>query len=151
MSPGPAAGRADAGTEAEVALSRVFPLYLVVFIGFVGYSLMITVFTPLVIGGGGRLLPASSSTSERTVVLGVLLALYPLAQFLAAPVLGALSERFGRRRVLLVSLASSAACYGLIALALHLRSLPLLKTLGFITPAEKLAELIEALDPPAER
>jgi DHA1 family tetracycline resistance protein-like MFS transporter len=102
------------------------PLYLVVFIGFVGYSLMITVFTPLLLDDQGGLLPHSSSTSERTLVLGALLALYPLAQFVGSPVLGALSDRFGRRPVLLSSLAASAAFYGLIALALHLQSLPLL-------------------------
>ncbi len=103
---------------------RVLPLYVVVFIGFVGYSLMITIFTPLVLGGGLGM--SGTSTGERTVVLGLLLALYPLAQFLGAPVLGALSDRYGRRPVLLVSLAASTACYGLIAFALHLGSLPLL-------------------------
>jgi MFS family permease len=108
------------------SLGRVLPLYFVVFIGFVGYSLMITVFTPLLLGDGGGLLPASSSTSTRTLVLGGLLALYPLAQFFGAPVLGSLSDRFGRRPVLLVSLTASAAFYALMALALHLRSLPLL-------------------------
>jgi MFS family permease len=102
------------------------PLYLVVFIGFVGYSLMITVFTPLLLADGGGLLPESSSLSERTLVLGALLALYPLAQFVGSPILGALSDRFGRRPVLLCSLAASAAFYALIGLALHLHSLPLL-------------------------
>lgn len=85
------------------------PLYVVVFIGFVGYSLMITVFTPLLLGDGGGLVAASSPTSIRTLVLGGLLALYPLAQFFGAPVLGSLSDRFGRRPVLLASLAASAA------------------------------------------
>jgi MFS family permease len=108
------------------SLSRVLPLYLVVFIGFVGYSLMITVFTPMILADDGGLLPRSSSISERTLVLGALLALYPLAQFIGAPILGALSDRFGRRPVLLVSLATSAACYVAIALALEARSLPLL-------------------------
>jgi MFS family permease len=109
-----------------VPLGRVLPLYLVVFIGFVGYSLMITVFTPLILTDEGGLLPRSSSISERTLVLGLLLALYPLAQFVGSPILGALSDRFGRRRVLLISLATSAACYALIALALAAKSLPLL-------------------------
>jgi MFS family permease len=104
----------------------VLPLYVVVFIGFVGYSLMITVFTPLLLGDGGGLVGASSSTSTRTLVLGGLLALYPLAQFFGAPVLGSLSDRFGRRPVLLASLAASAAFYALMALALHLHSLALL-------------------------
>ena len=104
----------------------MLPLYVVVFIGFVGYSLMITVFTPLLLGDGGGLVPADSSTSTRTLVLGGLLALYPLAQFFGAPVLGSLSDRFGRRPVLLSSLAASAAFYALMALALHLHSLALL-------------------------
>jgi DHA1 family tetracycline resistance protein-like MFS transporter len=107
-------------------IGRVLPLYLVVFIGFVGYSLMITVFTPLILDDEGGLLAASSSTSERMLVLGALLALYPLAQFAGAPILGALSDRFGRRPVLLASLAASACCYAGIALALQEESLPLL-------------------------
>jgi MFS transporter, DHA1 family, tetracycline resistance protein len=106
----------------------VVPLYFVVFIGFVGYSLMITVFTPLILNDGGGLIPADSSTSARTLVLGALLALYPLAQFFGAPVLGSLSDRFGRRPVLLCSLVASTCFYALMALALHLHSLPLLAT-----------------------
>jgi DHA1 family tetracycline resistance protein-like MFS transporter len=108
------------------SLGRVLPLYVVVFIGFVGYSLMITVFTPLLLGDGGGLVSAQSSTSTRTLILGGLLALYPLAQFFGAPVLGSLSDRFGRRPVLLISLVASAVFYALMALALHLHSLALL-------------------------
>jgi DHA1 family tetracycline resistance protein-like MFS transporter len=115
-----------AADDQPVRLGRVLPLYLVVFIGFVGYSLMITVFTPLVLDDEGGLLARDASTPTRTIVLGLLLALYPLAQFAGAPVMGALSDRFGRRRVLLVSLVASACCYALIAFALHERSLALL-------------------------
>ena len=62
----------------------------------------------------------------------MLLALYPLAQFLAAPVIGALSDRFGRRPTLLVSLAASAVCYGLIALAVQTRAFALLLVACFM-------------------
>lgn len=48
---------------------------------------------------------------------GALLALYAAMQFLFAPLLGALSDRYGRRPVLLVSLAGAAADYVLMALA----------------------------------
>ena len=48
---------------------------------------------------------------------GVLLALYALMQFLCAPLLGALSDRHGRRPVLLASLAGAALNYAVMAVA----------------------------------
>lgn len=112
--------------EERVAIRRLVPLYLVVFVGFVGYSLMIAIFTPLFLRADGGMLPRGDSLAVRTILLGVVLALYPLAQFLAAPVIGGLSDRFGRRRTLLVSLAASTCCYALIALAVARRNLALL-------------------------
>ena len=103
-----------------------------VFIGFLGYSLMITVFTPMILGNDNGMLAADSSTSERTLVLGALLALYPLGQFFGAPIVGSLSDRFGRKRVLLVSLVASTAAYCLIAGALEARSLALLMVASLI-------------------
>ena len=50
-------------------------------------------------------------------ILPGLLAVYAAMQFLFSPVLGALSDRFGRRPVLLASLAGAAADYVLMALA----------------------------------
>jgi hypothetical protein len=71
------------GSE-SVQIWRVLPLYLVVFVGFVGYSLMIAMFTPLVLRPDGGLLPHTATLATRTIILGVLLAVYPLAQFIAA-------------------------------------------------------------------
>ena len=48
--------------------------------------------------------------------IGVMVALYAVMQFVFAPVLGALSDRLGRRPVLLVSLAGAAVNYVLLAL-----------------------------------
>ena len=88
---------------AEVSVRRVMPLYLVVFSGFVGYSLMIAIFTPLVLRADGGMLPRTTSTGSRAIALGILLALYPLAQLLGAPVIGGLSDRLGGTSTLLVS------------------------------------------------
>jgi DHA1 family tetracycline resistance protein-like MFS transporter len=107
------------------------PLYLVVFVGFLGYSLMITVFTPMILHNDNGMLAASSTTSERTIILGVLLSLYPAGQFLGAPVLGALSDRVGRRPVLLASLSAGCVGYALIATAVDMRSLWLLFVASF--------------------
>jgi DHA1 family tetracycline resistance protein-like MFS transporter len=114
------------------SIGAVLPLYVVVFVGFLGYSLMIAVFTPLLLRNDGGMLPASSSFAERSLLLGVLLALYPLGQFLGSPPLGALSDRLGRRPVLLASLAATTALYAVIAAALDMESLPLLMVACFL-------------------
>ena len=56
-------------------------------------------------------------------------------QFLFSPVLGALSDRFGRRPVLLVSLAGAAADYVLMALAPNMAWLYVGRVLSGITGA----------------
>ncbi len=118
-------------------LGRLLPLYVVVFMGFVGYSLMITVFTPMLLRGDRAMLPPGSSTSLRTIMLGVLLCLYPLGQLIGSPILGSLSDRFGRRPVLLISLTVTTACYVVISLAITANNLALL---GFASLVAGFAE-----------
>jgi DHA1 family tetracycline resistance protein-like MFS transporter len=138
------------------SLAALLPLYVVVFAGFIGYSLMITVFTPMLLRADTGMVAARTATSTRTILLGVLLCLYPLGQFLGSPVLGALSDRFGRRPVLLVSLAATTLCYAAISAAIGAQNLP---ALGAATLVAGLAEgnivtaqgAIADLVPPAER
>ena len=59
------------------SLRTLLPVYVVIFFGFVGYSLMITVFTPMLLDAGGPMLSANATTSHRAIVLGVILCLYP--------------------------------------------------------------------------
>ena len=48
---------------------------------------------------------------------GYFISVYALMQFMASPILGALSDRFGRRPVLLVSLMGAVLDYILMAFA----------------------------------
>jgi DHA1 family tetracycline resistance protein-like MFS transporter len=99
-------------------LRALLPLYGVIFVGFLGYSLMITVFTPMLLHGTSGLLAEDASPAHRNVVLGVVLMLYPAGQFFGSPAQGALSDRVGRRPVLLASLAMTTLCYAAIAWSL---------------------------------
>jgi DHA1 family tetracycline resistance protein-like MFS transporter len=105
---------------------------VVVFVGFLGYSLMIATFTPMILRNDNGMLPAGSSLTQRSLVLGLLLALYPLGQFIGSPVLGALSDQHGRRPVLIVSLSTTTILYVGIATALALQNLPLLMVACFL-------------------
>ena len=73
--------------------------------------------------------------SEVATLLGVMLALYSACQFLFSPVLGVLSDRFGRRPVLLVSLAGAAIDYLIMAFAPELWLLVLGRAISGITSA----------------
>jgi MFS family permease len=110
----------------KTPLEPLLPLYLVIFIGFIGYSMMVTLFVQILMDPRTGLLPASATEAHRTQVLGVLLALYPLGQFFGTPVLSSLSDRFGRKPVLLHSMGVTTLCYVLVAIALQIQSLSLL-------------------------
>jgi DHA1 family tetracycline resistance protein-like MFS transporter len=111
---------------------RTTPLYVVIFIGFLGYSLTITILTPMILNDSGGMLASLPLKADRLIVLGLVLALYPLGQFFGSPVLGSLSDRFGRRPVLLISLLISTVCYGVFAYALMVRNLPLFMIVSFV-------------------
>ena len=57
------------------------------------------------------------SAQAATERLGLFLAVFAFAQFVAAPVLGALSDRFGRRPIILLSSLGMAADFFVMALA----------------------------------
>lgn len=81
--------------------------------------IFVTVFVDLL--GFGIVIPLLPLYAERfgasPTVIGWLLASYLIAQAVAAPLLGALSDRIGRRPVLIASLAGSAVSFTLLGLA----------------------------------
>lgn len=87
-------------------------IFLIIFVNLLGFGIII----PLLPFYAGDL-----GASEG--VIGLLFASYSIAQLLAAPVLGDLSDRHGRRPVLLLSLLGTVASFVLLALA---RSVPML-------------------------
>lgn len=72
------------------------------------------------------LLPNGWSYTGGLILLGWLVAIYPLMQFLATPILGQLSDRFGRKPVLGFSIFGTAVGYFLFAIGVITRNLPLL-------------------------
>jgi DHA1 family tetracycline resistance protein-like MFS transporter len=65
--------------------------------------------------------------------VGVLVAVYSLMQFIFSPILGSLSDRYGRRPILLISIAGSAIGYMTIGMAGSLAVVFLGRIIGGIT------------------
>ena len=85
--------------------------------------------------------------------VGVLIALYAVMQFIFAPVLGTLSDRFGRRRVLLVSLAGATVDYLVLATTSALSVFYIARAVAGITGATNAvtATVIADITPPHQR
>ena len=75
------------------------------------------------------------STAQAGIINGVFIALWGLMQFVASPVIGSLSDRYGRRPVLLLSAFGLAADYVLMALAPNLWWLALGRIVAGVTSA----------------
>lgn len=95
-----------AGRSGPISL---FPILLVNFIGTLGFSIVLPFLVTLVDEYGGNAL-----------VYGVMGATYSSFQLIGAPVLGRWSDRFGRRKVLLISQLGTLASWGVFLGALFL-------------------------------
>jgi DHA1 family tetracycline resistance protein-like MFS transporter len=81
-------------------------IFLTVFVNLVGFGIIIP------------LLPFYAETfGASPVVIGLLFAAFSISQLIAAPALGVLSDRFGRRPVLIFSLIGTAVSFVMLALA----------------------------------
>lgn len=102
-------------------------VFMTVFVDLVGVSILIPVFPQLIIPGSpDNILPQGWTMSQGLILLGWLSAAYPLAQFLAAPILGQLSDKHGRKKVLIISIIGTIAGYVLFAIGLITKNIPLL-------------------------
>jgi DHA1 family tetracycline resistance protein-like MFS transporter len=100
----------------------------IVFLDLVGVGILIPI-VPILLAGPRSpyyILPAGYTVQQGYILLGWLVAIYPLCQFLAAPILGQLSDKYGRRKVLGVSLAGTCVSYIVFAIGIITKSLPLL-------------------------
>ena len=81
-------------------------IFLIVFMDLLGLGLIIPILPALFVASNG---PFHTPIGE--LVLGLLLASYPIAQFFGAPILGGLSDAKGRRPVMIISLLGTVIGY----------------------------------------
>jgi DHA1 family tetracycline resistance protein-like MFS transporter len=86
--------------------ARLINIFLVVFIDLLGFGLILPLL-PFYAGEYGA----------SDFLVGLLAAAYALAQFFGAPFLGRLSDRYGRRPVLMISIAGTALSFVLLGVA----------------------------------
>lgn len=91
----------------KVTQKRQFLVILmIVFLGFIGISMPYLIFPALFFHPAYAIMQGDDVS--RALFLGVTLAAYPLGQFLGSPILGSLSDDYGRRPLLASSLVVAA-------------------------------------------
>ncbi|MBI2743710.1 MAG: MFS transporter [Chlamydiales bacterium] len=83
---------------------RFLPLLLTVFIDSLGFGLVFPMLGMLIMQADGGMMPVEASVATRGWVFGLLVSCFCMGQFFGGPILGALSDRKGRKKVLLATL-----------------------------------------------
>ena len=97
---------ADSVALAEPPKGALLAIFLIILVDFLGFGLIIPLL-PFYIPG----------YEHRTFEVTLLFSIYSICQFIGAPILGAMSDRYGRRPVLILSQLGSAAGYVLLGIA----------------------------------
>jgi DHA1 family tetracycline resistance protein-like MFS transporter len=122
--------------------SPLFLMALTIFIDFTGFGLVIP------------LLPFwAEHLGANAVGVGLILTIYALAQFIFTPILGSLSDRYGRRPVIIASLAIEAISFALSALANTLPFLLIARFIGGLGASNigSAQAVVSDVTPPKER
>ena len=85
---------------------------------YIGLALVLSTTAPLLLHPSSPMFPAHAfffnagmNTHDRLIVMGALLGTFPFAQFFFSPFWGAMSDKFGRKPILVLTLFKSFICY----------------------------------------
>jgi DHA1 family tetracycline resistance protein-like MFS transporter len=89
------------------------------------FNLSFPVFRYLIYNQENGILDLHASVSERSRMLFVALTVFYAGQLLLTPIVGSLTDYFGRRKLFLISLAIWLVCFFLTAISVYYHSIPL--------------------------
>ncbi|NGX31727.1 MAG: Tetracycline resistance protein, class C [Chlamydiae bacterium] len=104
----------------------LFPVYLTFFLDNMGFAIVFPIFGPMILDPDMHFFHPDTLFATRTLMLGVILACFPLMQLFGAPVLGELSDLKGRKKILTFSVFGTFLGYCTTAFGLFYQSLGLI-------------------------
>jgi MFS transporter, DHA1 family, tetracycline resistance protein len=110
----------------KIPKTILMTIIFIVFLDVLGMTIIIPILAPIFLDSTTTILSSNVPYATRTMLLGFLMAAYPFAQFFGSPILGSLSDRHGRKKVLFISMAGSLVGYVIFAYGIFLGNLWLL-------------------------
>jgi DHA1 family tetracycline resistance protein-like MFS transporter len=106
---------------------NLYFLFFTIFLDMIGIGILIPVVPQLLAEPDSMYYLLSKERADLGLtLLGLLVASYSLALFFASPVLGALSDRHGRKPILVISILGTSLSYFVFAYAILTKNIPLL-------------------------
>jgi len=136
-------GKTNGGTAA------VLPLLLIVLIDAMGFAMLTPLLALALADGSVAALARGTTPESRHLIYGFATGLYPIMMFVGAPILGQLSDRVGRKRILILCVTGMLLSYAIISAAFAFGSVPLLmagRFLGGVTAASQALSLAALVD-----
>ena len=97
--------------------SALIALLLTIFIDAVGLGVVYPVFTSAILENSLSMSQALMTFGAKNTLFNCLLMVFPFAMFLGAPVMGALSDKYGRKLILCISLIGNIIGFSICAIA----------------------------------
>ncbi|APS83089.1 hypothetical protein AVM71_07565 [Piscirickettsia salmonis] len=108
------------------SLLKLFTLYSVIFLGSLGYFIVMPVYAELILSPIQGLLPEHVDITTRRIIFSLVSAFAPLLTLCIAPFIGHLSDQLGRKKVLLFCLGLTLVSFLLPITAIAISSMTLL-------------------------
>lgn len=102
--------------------SALLIVFLVVFIDLLGFGIVLPLLPRFANENVDALIPGGKDDPLGGFIVGMLMSTFSLMQFLFAPVWGRISDRIGRRPILLLGLVGSVVFYLLLGYALSIKA-----------------------------
>jgi len=89
----------------------LYPIAVTYFLDNFGLAIIFPIFTPLFLNPQFAVVDPAASAFERSALLGIAIACFPFAQFFSSPIIGELSDRWGRKSILTFTIFGTSLGY----------------------------------------
>lgn len=104
----------------------LIPVYFAFVLDNFGMAVIIPILSPLFLRPEFALLPETFSLFHKTLLIGLTIAAFPIAQFFGAPLIGEYSDQIGRKKMFAIAISGITLGYAGTALGILLLNFPLI-------------------------